>query len=245
MPQQLLTIKKNIQIAEQTYMMELEGDTSTIMNPGQFINIQISGCFLRRPMSIAKWDENSLTIMYRIVGSGTKRLSEYTYDTELDCLVGLGNGFDISKAVDKRVLFIGGGLGTAPLIGLARELKKNSEKIDAVIGFGEKKYIIGEKELNNYCNNVSVVTLDGSYGIKGLPTDIVDVSKYDYYFTCGPENMLKAVHKLNIAGQLSFEARMGCGFGACMGCSCRTLSGYKRICVEGPVMYSSEVSFDD
>jgi len=241
MTRELLTIMSNNPIAEQTYMMTLGGDTSAILASGQFINIKLDEHFLRRPMSIAKWEKDRLTIIYRVVGSGTKTLSTYNEGKILDTLVGLGNGFDVDKAKGKRIVLIGGSLGVAPLLGLAKILKDKGERFDVVIGFNEARLVFGYEDLKLYAEKVTITTLDGSSGIKGVVTDAIEEERYSYYFTCGSENMLRAVHKLNMEGQLSFEARMGCGFGACMGCSCRTLTGYKRICVEGPIMNSTDI----
>ena len=239
------TILSNKKIAEQTYMMELQADTSTVTAPGQFINIRLDGFYLRRPMSIADWTEESITIIYRVVGGGTKSMSGFHAGTNLDILIGLGNGFDITKAEGKRIVLIGGSLGVAPLIGLARKLKEKAEKVSAVIGFGEKSLVFGSDILRRYTDSLFITTVDGSVGKKGLVTAAIDETLYDYYFTCGNEYMLRAIHSLKLEGQLSFEARMGCGFGACMGCSCRTLTGYKRICMEGPIMLSSDISYTD
>jgi len=244
MTNEILTIETNREIAKLTYMMTLKGNTGSIINPGQFINISIEGQFLRRPMSVSRWDDKGLTIYYRVVGAGTKRMSELGVGSKLDCLVGLGNGFDITKVVGGKILLIGGSLGVAPLIGLAEALKSKRIMPHAIIGFNEKDLVFGLQELNEYCNTVVVTTLDGSLGVKGVVTDAIETDDYSYYFACGSENMLRAVHKIPLVGQLSLEARMGCGFGVCMGCSCKTLYGYKRICVEGPVFSSTEISFD-
>ena len=239
----ILTILSNEAIADRTYKMVLRGEGIPATLPGQFINILLPDFFLRRPMSIASRDEETLNIYYRTVGNGTRRMSQLAAGEKLDVLVGLGNGFSLHPTEGKRILLIGGGLGTAPLIGLAQVLKEQGRVFDAVIGFGEQKAVFGYNELRNCAANLTVTTIDGSNGTKGLVTDVIDAQKYSYYFACGPEKMLRAVHRLSIEGQLSFEARMGCGFGACMGCSCRTLAGTKRICLEGPVMKSTEIYF--
>jgi len=244
---ELMRILSNERVAEGTYRMELQGDTSSITAPGQFVNFLIDGYYLRRPMGVSDWKDDNLTVYYRVVGGGTARMSEYTEGMLIDTLVGLGNGFDLFvPAVTKaeRVVVVGGGLGYSPLFSLSRMLHEKNVNYDLVVGFNEKAFVFEADAFNGYADSIQIITVDGSYGKKGFATDHIDISRYDYYFACGPENMLKAVHILGIEGQLSFEARMGCGFGVCMGCSCKTLTGYKRICVEGPVMYSSEVLFD-
>ncbi|MCL1830388.1 MAG: dihydroorotate dehydrogenase electron transfer subunit [Oscillospiraceae bacterium] len=239
------TVLANDMVAEQIYMMKIQGDSSSVTAPGQFINIKIDGFYLRRPMSIALWDNASLTIFYRVVGEGTKQLSQYVTGQQLDLLTGLGNGYDITVASGQRVVLIGGGMGVAPLIGLAKTLSEMGIVFDTVVGFNRQQEVYGLKQIKPYTNRLMVATVDGSLGMKGMVTQAVEVVNYDYYFSCGSENMLRAVHTLPLKGQLSFESRMGCGFGACMGCSCRTLTGYARICVEGPIMRSDDISFNE
>ena len=245
MIKELLEVVENRQIAKQTYMMILAGNTSSISAPGQFIDIKVDGFYLRRPISVADWDSGSVTIIYKVVGNGTRCMSAYAKGDKLDVLMGLGNGYDLQKAKGRRIILLGGGVGVPPLLGLARILKENNEDFGAIIGFGSSDEVFGYNELKRYTDCVTVTTIDGTLGTKGKITDALDKSKYDYYFACGPEGMLKAVHNLAMDGQLSFEARMGCGFGVCMGCSCRTLTSSKRICLDGPVMLSSEISFGD
>ncbi len=239
-------IEYNNLIASDTFEMKLLGDTSKITRSGQFINILLdqADMYLRRPISIKDYDNKSLIITYKVVGKGTKYLSELTKGFELDCLVGLGNGFDITGLENKKVLVVGGGIGTPPLYNLAKELTKITNNFDVVLGFNSKDDVIYEDEFSKLAN-VSVTTADGSYGTKGYVTNVIDESKYDYYFTCGPTPMLHALYNLKLEGQLSFEERFGCGFGACMGCSHKVKGGsYKRICKEGPVLRSSEVLYE-
>jgi len=236
-----LEIKKHVPIAKDVYEMVL--DCNVHMKPGQFINIKINDShipFLRRPISVANIEGGELTIIYKVFGEGTKELSQRKVGEELDCLLSLGNGFDISIKEDS-ILLVGGGCGVPPLFYLAKELSKKGKKITSVLGFSSKEDVFLEKRLGEY-GDVFVTTDDGSYGIKGNVMDIIKDLDFDYYMTCGPEAMLLAL-KSNYPknGQLSFEERMGCGFGACMGCSCETLTGYKRICVEGPVIKVEEL----
>ncbi|GHU84950.1 dihydroorotate dehydrogenase B (NAD(+)), electron transfer subunit [Clostridia bacterium] len=234
-------IKKNQSLAKDIFLMTLVGPMDFSPKPGQFINIKIDGFYLRRPISICSFDEESMDIIYKIVGNGTHALSQMLPGQKLDVLCGLGNGFDLSLASGKIVL-VGGGVGIPPLYGLAKELKAAGSQFSAVLGWqtGDQAFFIDE--FAALCPTHGA-TNDGEIGKKGTVTDILKELSYDYYFTCGPKLMLKAVHDLGGNGQLSFEARMGCGFGACMGCSCKTLSGSKRICTQGPVLRSDEVIF--
>ena len=240
---QIYTIKSNVKIAEDTFKMVLLGDTSLITAPGQFVNIQLDGLYLRRPISIHDWDEKSFTIIYKVVGKGTEQMSKMAEGEKLDILMGLGNGYTV---MDKQnVAVVGGGVGVPPLYAMAKKLKAEGKHVIAVLGFGYKEQVFCEEEFKAVCDEVYVTTNDGSYGIKGFVTTAMEGKNIEYFYACGPEPMLKALHKTGIPGQLSFEARMGCGFGGCMGCSCKTLTGYKRICVEGPVMLTEEVTFDE
>lgn len=246
MKQEILTIQENIKLAEGVYRMKLAGDISAITAPGQFVNIKLDGHFLRRPISVNDISENELTIIYKILGEGTREMSHYEVGRELDVLTGLGNGYSIElmkEEVPSRatIALIGGGVGIPPLYLLAKKLIASGEKVHVVLGFNSSCDVFYEKEFLALGAEVSVATADGSYGIKGFVTDILP-SDYSYFFTCGPEPMLKAVYKATTTpGQMSFEERMGCGFGACMGCSCKTVTGYKRICKEGPVLRKEEV----
>ena len=239
-------MQENIKLAEGVYRMKLAGDISAITAPGQFVNIKLDGHFLRRPISVNDISENELTIIYKILGEGTREMSQYEVGRELDVLTGLGNGYSIElmkEEVPSRttIALIGGGVGIPPLYLLAKQLIASGEKVHVVLGFNSSCDVFYEKEFLALGAEVSVATADGSYGIKGFVTDILP-SDYSYFFTCGPEPMLKAVYKATTTpGQMSFEERMGCGFGACMGCSCKTVTGYKRICKEGPVLRKEEV----
>ena len=239
----LFTIKTNEKIAEDTYKMMLIGDTGEIWAPGQFVNIALDGLYLRRPISVHDWDENSLSIIYKVVGRGTEQMSAMKAGQELDILTGLGNGFQVTD--HKKVAVIGGGVGVPPLYALAKELKKQGKEVTAILGFNSANQVFCEADFAAVCDKVIVTTADGSHGMKGFVTTPLGELDLEYFYACGPEPMLKALHKTGLEGQMSFEARMGCGFGGCMGCSCKTLTGYKRICVEGPVMLTSEVTFDE
>ena len=217
------------------------GDTSDIQGSGGFVNIKIDGLFLRRPISVCDYDDKTLTLIYKIVGKGTEALAKMADGTELDILVGLGNGYDLSKSGDAPLL-IGGGVGVPPLYKLAKLLLAEGKRVQLVLGFNSGADVFYENEFRALGADVRVTTADGSYGTKGFVTDAMGDLDYTYFYTCGPEPMLKAVHKATkTSGQMSFEERMGCGFGACMGCSCKTLTGYKRICKEGPVMEKEEI----
>lgn len=244
MKQSIFTIISNTALTDSVYKMVLQGDTSAITAPGQFVNIQLSGMFLRRPISVCDYDENSLTIVYKVVGKGTEAMSKMGSDCELDILTGLGNGYDLSLSGNEPVL-LGGGVGVPPMYNLARKLTKEGKKVSVVLGFNTKSEVFYEQEFKNLGCDVTVTTVDGSYGMKGFVTTALENVEYTYFYTCGPEPMLKAVHKATASsGQMSFEERMGCGFGACMGCSCKTLTGFKRICKEGPVMKKEEILWD-
>ncbi|MBQ2691455.1 MAG: dihydroorotate dehydrogenase electron transfer subunit [Clostridia bacterium] len=224
--------------------MVLSGDTSSLSNPGQFINIALEGLYLRRPISVCHYEEGQMTIIYKAVGKGTKQMAKMAPGEKLDVLCGLGNGFDVSKAAGKKAAVIGGGVGVPPMYGTARELIKNGVEVTAILGFGTKDMAFYIEEFKKLGAEVMVTTDDGTLGLKGFVTDALKQTDCDYYFACGPQPMLRSLHRTGIEGQLSFEERMGCGFGACMGCTCHTLVGTKRICQDGPVFPSSEVTFE-
>lgn len=239
---QKYTVVSNKALTSCIYQMVLEGDTSKIKNSGQFINIKLEGFFLRRPISICDYDEKTITIIYKVVGQGTKYMKTIMPGTKLDVLVGLGNGFSINNS--QKVVLIGGGVGVPPLYNLAKKLQ--GKDITCVLGFNTKDEVFYEEEFKKLGAKVIVTTVDGSYGIKGFVTDALKNLEYDFYYTCGPYKMLKAVYDISkVKGQISFEERMGCGFGGCMGCTCKTLYGNKRICVDGPVLESEEVKWED
>lgn len=234
----------NQRIAKDIYKMILKGDTQFLTRPGQFVNIRIAGQYLRRPISVCDWDAHSFTIIYKVVGRGTKRMAAMTTGTELDILTGLGNGFDVNAAVGKQVVLIGGGVGVPPMYALAKALLAENILPAVVLGFNDADSVFYREEFEALGLQVYVTTVDGSLGIKGFVTDALKAISYDYYYCCGPQPMLRAVWQTGVPGELSFEERMGCGFGACMGCSCKTLTGNKRICVDGPVMKREEVIFE-
>ncbi len=241
MKQSIFTVKTNKKIAKDVMEMVLTGDTSDITASGQFVNIRLDGFFLSRPISVCDYDENSLTLIYKIVGEGTQAMSEYGEGTELDILTGLGNGYDLSLSGDTPLL-IGGGVGVPPMYNLCRKLVELEKKPTVILGFNSKDDIFYEQEFKALGAEVYVTTADGSYGIKGFVTDAMTDAEYSYFYTCGPEVMLKAVYDISkTEGQFSFEERMGCGFGACMGCSCKTKYGNKRICKDGPVLKKEEI----
>ncbi|MBE5749338.1 MAG: dihydroorotate dehydrogenase electron transfer subunit [Clostridiales bacterium] len=222
--------------------MTLSGDTSAIERPGQFVNIQLDGLFLRRPISVCDYEDGKLTIIYKVVGKGTEQMAAMDEGKFLDVLTGLGNGYFTDFSGEKPLL-IGGGVGVPPLYNLAKTLLKEGKKPTVILGFNTKKEVFYEQEFKSLGVNVLVTTADGSYGIKGFVTDAVkEVGEYTYVYTCGPEPMLKAVYNATTtSGEYSFEERMGCGFGACMGCSCKTKYGNKRICKDGPVLIKEEI----
>lgn len=244
MKQSIFTILSNTPLTDCVYKMVLSGDTSAITAPGQFVNIQITGKFLRRPISVCDYDEKTLTIVYKVVGKGTEILSRMVPGEKLDILTGLGNGYDLAPAGDSPVL-LGGGVGVPPLYHLAKRLLAMGKQVTVILGFNTQSEVFYEAEFRALGCRVIVATADGSYGVKGFATTPLNDLNYSYFYTCGPEPMLKAVYKATrTSGQMSFEERMGCGFGACMGCSCKTLTGYKRICKDGPVMKKEEILWE-
>ena len=244
MKQGLFKIVENKALTDCVYKMVLEGDTSAITAPGQFVNIKLDGLFLRRPISVCDVNGDQLTIIYKSVGKGTAQMSEMQEGT-LDVLTGLGNGYDLTLSGDQPVL-LGGGVGVPPMYMLAKQLIAQGKKVRVILGFNTASELFCEEEFKALGAEVTVTTVDGSKGIKGFVTDALKDMDYTYFYTCGPEPMLKAVYKVSLtSGQMSFEKRMGCGFGACMGCSCKTITGYKRICKEGPVMKKEEILWED
>ena len=243
MKQGFLKITENTALTESVYRMRLAGDTSAITAPGQFVNIKLDGFFLRRPISVCDCVDGELTILYKVVGKGTEAMSCMT-EGELDVLTGLGNGYDLSLSGDAPLL-LGGGVGVPPMYMLAKQLIAEGKKVRAILGFNTKSEVFYEEEFRALGADVTVTTVDGSYGKKGFVTDAMDDAPYSYFYTCGPEPMLKAIFRASTTeGQFSFEERMGCGFGACMGCSCKTIYGNKRICKEGPVLKKEEILWE-
>ena len=240
MKNSIFTIKRNDKLTSNVYVMELLGDTEGI-RCGQFVNIKIEGLYLRRPISVCDCEGDILTIIYKVVGKGPEKMSEMQVGDELDILTGLGNGYNTARS-GERPLLLGGGVGVPPLYMLCKKLIAEGKKPTVILGFNKSDEVFYENEFRALGAEVIVATADGSYGVKGFVTDAMKDMEYTYFFTCGPEPMLKAVYNATTtSGQLSFEERMGCGFGACMGCSCKTITGYKRICKEGPIMRKEEI----
>ena len=245
MRQSIFEIKSNTALTKTVYKMELKGDVSDITSSGQFVNIKLDGFYLRRPISVNDCENEILTIIYKVVGKGTEQMAKMQAGEKLDVLTGLGNGYDLSLSGDKPVL-LGGGVGVPPLYMLCKKLIAEGKKVSVILGFNTKDEVFCEEDFKKLGADVYVTTADGSYGIKGFVTDALKDIDYSYFYTCGPEPMLKAVFKsTNTSGQFSFEERMGCGFGACMGCSCKTVTGYKRICKDGPVLKKEEILWED
>ena len=241
MKQQIVTIRSNEPLTDLVWKMVVEADTGAITAPGQFVNLQIDGLYLRRPISICDWDENSITLIYKIVGEGTEKMSKMLPGTKLDVLVGLGNGYNTAKSGDAPLL-IGGGVGIPPMYGLCRKLLAEGKPVTVILGCNTASEIFYEKEFQDLGATVLVTTVDGSHGIKGFVTNAMEQVDYSYFFTCGPMPMFRAIEAVaKTSGQYSFEERMGCGFGACMGCSCKTKYGNKRICKDGPVLEKEEI----
>ncbi|MCH5317555.1 MAG: dihydroorotate dehydrogenase electron transfer subunit [Eubacterium sp.] len=237
--QDIYEIISNEFLTKDVFKMLLKGDTQYITAPGQFINLKLEGRFLRRPISVCDYDGETITIIYKVVGEGTKQMSEMNAGEKIDCITGLGNGYDISKS--KKPLVIGGGVGVPPMYNLTKCLIAAGQKPTVILGFNTKSEIFYEDEFKALGAEVIVATADGSYGVKGFVTDAMP-EDYDYFYTCGPMPMFRAIeNKAKTSGQYSFEERMGCGFGACMGCSCKTKYGYKRICKDGPVLEREEI----
>lgn len=243
MKQSLFEIIENIPLTSSVYRMKLRGDTSANTAPGQFINIKLDGLYLRRPISVCDCEDGVYTIIYKVVGKGTEQMSAMEAGT-LDVLTGLGNGYDTALSGAHPVL-LGGGVGVPPLYLLAKKLIGEGKKVSVILGFNTKEEIFYEEEFRALGADVTVTTVDGSYDVKGFVTDAMQNMEYTYFYTCGPEPMLKAIYNTSVtSGQLSFEERMGCGFGACMGCSCKTLYGNKRICKDGPVLVKEEIIWE-
>ena len=243
MKQSIFEIISNEALTRDVFKMVLAGDTSHVTNCGQFVNIQLEGLFLRRPISVCDYDEKTLTIIYKVVGKGTEAMSAMAPGAKLDILTGLGNGYDLSFAGENPVL-LGGGVGVPPMYNLAKKLVAMGKKVSVILGFNTQSEIFYENEFKALGCDVTVTTVDGSYGVKGFVTNALPES-YTHFYTCGPEPMLKAVYKATVTdGQFSFEERMGCGFGACMGCSCKTVTGNKRICKEGPVLTKEDIIWE-
>ena len=241
MKEVMYTVESNVALTDSVYRMVMSGDTSAITGAGQFVNIKLDGQYLRRPISICDYDDKTLTLIYKVVGVGTEKMSTMQAGEKLNILTGLGNGYDLSLSGDAPVL-VGGGVGVPPLYKLCKLLKAEGKKVTVILGFNTKSEIFAEKEFSEIADKVIVTTVDGSYGVKGFVTNALPDIDYTYVYSCGPLPMLKALAgATQTSGQYSLEERMGCGFGACMGCSCKTLLGNKRICKEGPVFVKEEI----
>ncbi|HHT65973.1 MAG TPA: dihydroorotate dehydrogenase electron transfer subunit [Clostridiales bacterium] len=243
MKKSFFTVAGNRLLAENTYEMVLRGDSSAVKKPGQFVHIALDGFYLRRPISVCDWSEHSITMIYKTVGKGTAYMAGLEEGDRLEVLTGLGNGFDSKKSGNKPLL-IGGGAGIPPLYALAKKLMQEQKQVFAILGFNRVDEVFYAEEFASLGVNVIITTVDGSVGRKGFVTDAmeIDMADYTYTYSCGPEPMLKAVYEKAVSdGQYSFEERMGCGFGACMGCACQTKYGSKRICREGPVLEKEEI----
>ncbi|MBQ8885257.1 MAG: dihydroorotate dehydrogenase electron transfer subunit [Clostridia bacterium] len=239
MEQKIFTVTENIPLTETVMRMRLQGESKA--KCGQFVNIKLDGLYLRRPISVCDHEGDILTIIYKVVGKGTEQMKKMQAGEKLDVLTELGNGYDLSRAGDKPLL-IGGGVGVPPLYMLAKELIKAGKRVSVILGFNTAAEVFYEEEFKALGAAVTVATADGSRGVKGFVTDAMKGMDYSYFYTCGPEPMLKAVYSASeTEGEMSFEERMGCGFGACMGCSCKTIYGNKRICKDGPVLRKEEI----
>lgn len=241
MKQCLLTVETNENLCENVFRMVLTGDTSALKTPGQFINLSVEDCYLRRPISVYDWDERSVTIIYKVVGEGTEKMSAWQAGQQTDVLMGLGNGFDVSRSGETPLL-IGGGVGIPPLYGLCKRLVALGKRPTVILGFNKQSEIFCKDNFETLGVKTIVTTVDGSEGVKGFVTDAIHDLSYTYFYTCGPMPMFRAIEKTAVGdGEYSFEERMGCGFGACMGCSCKTKYGSKRICKDGPVLKREEI----
>ena len=241
MKQGIYTILENVKLTDTVMRMSLKGDTSAITASGQFINIKLEGKYLRRPISICDYDDEKIVIVYKIVGVGTEQMAELSVGDKLDVLVGLGNGYNTDKSGAKPLL-IGGGVGIPPLYNLCKKLIAKGVTPTVILGFNTADEIFLKEDFEKLGVKTIITTVDGSFGVKGYVTDAMKDIEYTYFYTCGPMPMFKAIEATAVtSGQYSFEERMGCGFGACMGCSCKTKYGNKRICKDGPVLEREEI----
>ena len=244
MKQTILTITENRPLTDTVRCMKLAGDVSAVTAPGQFISLALDGFYLRRPISVFDLEDGAVTVIYKVVGEGTKQMANLAAGARIDTLTGLGNGYDLSRA-GERPLLIGGGVGVPPLYLLAKCLRRQGRKVTAVLGFNTAAEVFAEEDFRALGCETVVTTADGSCGKRGFVTDALP-EQYSFFYTCGPEPMLKAVYRAaGTDGQFSFEERMGCGFGACMGCSRKTVHGYKRVCRDGPVFDKEEIVWED
>lgn len=245
MKQGFYRVAENIPLTSQVYKMILSGDTAACQKPGQFVNIRLRGFYLRRPISVCDWDDSTITLLYKVVGHGTEAMAKLKPGEELDVLTGLGNGYDTEKSGNTPLL-LGGGVGVPPMYALCKKLLREGKTPSVILGFNTREEIFYENEFSELLagteGKVYVATADGSYGTRGFVTDVMKNLDYSYFYTCGPMPMFRAIENTaKTGGQFSFEERMGCGFGACMGCSCKTKNGNKRICKDGPVLEREEI----
>lgn len=243
MKENIYTVRVNEEVASRTYRMRLEGDTSAFSRGGQFVDIAVDGFFLRRPLAVREWDENGFDVIYKVVGKGTEAMTGIIAGQKLNVLTGLGNGFDAS-ACTGSALVVCGGLGASPAFSLVKRLKSSGRNVTVILGFNTSSEIILKEEYKNLWVDLHIATMDGSCGVKGLVTDVIDRigGNWDYFYTCGPKVMMKAVcMKMNIPGEASLEERMGCGCGICYGCTCHTAAGAKRVCADGPVFKKEDI----
>ena len=239
----IYTVLSNEPLTPAVYRMVLEGDTQYITRSGQFINIELEGKFLRRPISVSDYDATTVTIIYKVVGRGTEQMKGMAPGQRLDILTGLGNGFSTDNGTE-RPLLVGGGVGVPPMYNLCKRLLAEGKRPMVIIGFNTKEEVFYFEEFKALGVDVYCSTADGSFGTKGFVTDVIreEGLVFDYLYTCGPLPMLKALYDATeVDGEYSFEERMGCGFGACMGCTCKTKYGNKRICKDGPVLKRDEI----
>ncbi len=237
----IFTLLSNKKIAKNTFEWILEGESDDIGRPGQFVNIKLDGFYLRRPISVCNVEGKRLTLIFKVVGDGTEKMATASCGDKFDIMTGLGNGYELSRAGDAPLL-IGGGAGVPPMYLLARHLRESGKNVTVILGFNTKDEVFYTEEFEAIGCRVIVATADGTEGVRGFVTDAMEGVSYTYFYTCGPEPMLKAVYDKSCSdGEFSFEERMGCGFGACMGCTCETKYKYKRICRDGPVLVKEEI----
>lgn len=236
---QLETIS-NLPVTHNCFRLELAGECLPEIAPGQFVQVEIPGKYLRRPISVHDSSEERIVLIYKTVGEGTQILSNMVPGQELSVLAPLGKGFDTAMC-QEHALLIGGGLGAAPLYKLAKALLADGKTVSAILGFNTAADIVLTDEYRALGIEPQVVTLDGSFGIKGVVTD-ASIPGHDCFYTCGPLPMMRAVcGKLQGPGELSMEERMGCGCGFCYGCSIQTANGPRRVCADGPVFKKEEI----
>ena len=241
----VLSVVRQTSVADGVYQIVFRSDALPRLRPGQFADFMIDGCYLRRPISVCDADGDTLTVLYKVVGKGTQIMSKLRAGQRVNALLPLGNGYSVPEGI-KSAALIGGGIGVPPLYLLAKELLRKDIAVHAVLGFNRAEEAFYTREFEALGCNVTLTTVDGSAGTKGFVTDVLPGIEYDYFYTCGPLPMLRAVYRATgVGGQFSLEERMGCGFGACMGCSFRTTNGDKRICKDGPVFAKEELPWDD